>query len=105
MAALKLRDRQLGGRGPAEGATGPAPGGRGRHAPGDGGAGRPAPPAQRSGARPADGGGAGGDAPPPRGAARTGEVTAEPVWLTRDVVLAIHEEQLAEHDGGEGVRD
>ena len=32
-------------------------------------------------------------------------MTAEPVWLTRDVVLAIHEEQLAEHGGGEGVRD
>jgi death-on-curing protein len=32
-------------------------------------------------------------------------VTAGPVWLTRDVVLAIHEEQLAEHGGGEGVRD
>ncbi len=32
-------------------------------------------------------------------------MTAGPVWLTRDVVLAIHEEQLAEHGGGEGVRD
>lgn len=28
-----------------------------------------------------------------------------PVWLTPDVVLAIHEEQLAEHGGGEGIRD
>jgi len=28
-----------------------------------------------------------------------------PVWLSPDVVLAIHEEQLAEHGGGEGIRD
>lgn len=27
------------------------------------------------------------------------------VWLTLDVVLAIHDEQLAEHGGGEGMRD
>ena len=27
------------------------------------------------------------------------------VWLTLDVVLAIHEEQIAEHGGAEGVRD
>ena len=27
------------------------------------------------------------------------------VWLTVDVVLAIHEEQIAEHGGAEGVRD
>jgi death-on-curing protein len=27
------------------------------------------------------------------------------VWLTRDLVLAIHDEQLREHGGGEGVRD
>jgi death-on-curing protein len=31
-------------------------------------------------------------------------VTA-PAWLSQAVVLAIHEEQLAEHGGGEGVRD
>jgi len=29
----------------------------------------------------------------------------EPVWLREDVVLAIHRRQLAEHGGGEGVRD
>ena len=29
----------------------------------------------------------------------------EPVWLLRTVVEAIHEEQLAEHGGGEGLRD
>ncbi len=28
-----------------------------------------------------------------------------PVWLSPDVVLAIHEEQIAEHGGGEGIRD
>jgi death on curing protein len=28
-----------------------------------------------------------------------------PVWLSPDVVLAIHQEQLAEHGGGEGIRD
>lgn len=29
----------------------------------------------------------------------------QPVWLTRETILAIHEEQLAEHGGGEGVCD
>jgi death on curing protein len=29
----------------------------------------------------------------------------EPVWVGLDVVLAIHEEQLAEHGGQAGVRD
>ena len=29
----------------------------------------------------------------------------EPVWLLRSVVEAIHDEQLAEHGGGEGLRD
>ena len=30
---------------------------------------------------------------------------AEPVWVDLDVVLAIHDEQLAEHGGQPGVRD
>lgn len=29
----------------------------------------------------------------------------EPVWIREDVVLAIHRRQLAEHGGGEGIRD
>ena len=29
----------------------------------------------------------------------------EPEWLTKAVILAIHDEQLAEHGGGTGVRD
>ena len=29
----------------------------------------------------------------------------EPVWIRDDVVLAIHRRQLAEHGGGEGIRD
>jgi death-on-curing protein len=29
----------------------------------------------------------------------------EPEWLSKAVILAIHDEQLAEHGGGEGVRD
>jgi death-on-curing protein len=29
----------------------------------------------------------------------------EPVWVRDDVVLAIHRRQLAEHGGGEGIRD
>ena len=29
----------------------------------------------------------------------------EPVWLLRAVVEAIHDEQIAEHGGGEGLRD
>lgn len=27
------------------------------------------------------------------------------VWLQKDIVLAVHEQQLAEHGGGAGVRD
>jgi death-on-curing protein len=30
---------------------------------------------------------------------------SEPVWIAREVVLAIHDEQLAEHGGRSGVRD
>jgi len=30
---------------------------------------------------------------------------SEPVWIDLDVVLAIHDEQLAEHGGQAGVRD
>jgi death-on-curing protein len=29
----------------------------------------------------------------------------EPIWIDRKVALAIHDRQLAEHGGGEGVRD
>ena len=29
----------------------------------------------------------------------------EPVWIEEDLVLAIHDRQLAEHGGAEGVRD
>lgn len=29
----------------------------------------------------------------------------EPVWIERDVALAIHDRQLAEHGGGAGIRD
>jgi death on curing protein len=29
----------------------------------------------------------------------------EPVWITCDLAVAIHERQLAEHGGGSGVRD
>jgi death on curing protein len=29
----------------------------------------------------------------------------EPVWVIREVVLAVHDEQLAEHGGKPGVRD
>jgi death-on-curing protein len=32
-------------------------------------------------------------------------VTAEPEWISVEVALAIHEEQIAEHGGGDGVRD
>lgn len=32
-------------------------------------------------------------------------MTRDLEWLTLDVILAIHEEQLAEHGGGEGLRD
>ncbi len=29
----------------------------------------------------------------------------EPFWITKEAALAMHERQLAEHGGGEGVRD
>ena len=32
-------------------------------------------------------------------------MTEEPDWLLRESVLAMHERQLAEHGGGEGIRD
>ena len=32
-------------------------------------------------------------------------MTAEPAWLTLDMVLAIHDEQLAAFGGGTGLRD
>jgi len=32
-------------------------------------------------------------------------VSVEPEWIGPDVALAIHEEQVAEHGGAEGVRD
>jgi len=32
-------------------------------------------------------------------------VTAEPRWISVETALAIHEEQIAEHGGAEGVRD
>lgn len=32
-------------------------------------------------------------------------MTGEPKWLTLDMVLTIHDEQLARFGGGEGVRD
>jgi death-on-curing protein len=30
---------------------------------------------------------------------------SEPVWIEEDLVLAVHDRQLAEHGGAEGVRD
>jgi death on curing protein len=35
-------------------------------------------------------------------AARTGEVT---IWISRPLIIAIHDEQLSEHGGGSGIRD
>jgi death-on-curing protein len=32
-------------------------------------------------------------------------VAAEPLWIDREVALAVHDQQLAEHGGGSGVRD
>jgi len=29
----------------------------------------------------------------------------EPLWLRKDVLLAVHERLLAEHGGGSGIRD
>lgn len=30
---------------------------------------------------------------------------SEPIWIEEDLVLAIHDRQLVEHGGAEGVRD
>lgn len=30
---------------------------------------------------------------------------SEPAWLSEDIIVAIHDEQLAIHGGGEGLRD
>ncbi|WP_443970125.1 type II toxin-antitoxin system death-on-curing family toxin [Sphingobium sp. CR28] len=35
----------------------------------------------------------------------TEDARAEPVWLERAIVLAIHDRQLAEHGGPSGIRD
>ncbi len=35
----------------------------------------------------------------------TAPTGSEPEWIVAEVVLAIHEEQLAEHGGGAGIRD
>jgi len=32
-------------------------------------------------------------------------VTKKPVWLDKELILTIHREQLAEHGGGDGLRD
>ncbi len=29
----------------------------------------------------------------------------EPVWITKEIALALHRRQLAEHGGGDGIRD
>ncbi len=30
---------------------------------------------------------------------------SEPIWIPKEVALALHQRQLAEHGGGEGIRD
>lgn len=37
--------------------------------------------------------------------AGAGQVTGEPEWIGADVALAVHDRQLAEHGGAQGVRD
>ena len=32
-------------------------------------------------------------------------MSREPIWLLKSVVLALHDEQIAEHGGLEGLRD
>lgn len=34
-----------------------------------------------------------------------GDMRQEPIWIEKDVALAIHDRQLAEHGGGTGIRD
>src|SRR3546814_17725265 len=34
-----------------------------------------------------------------------GEERQEPRWIAKDVILAVHDRQLAEHGGGSGIRD
>ena len=42
-------------------------------------------------------------APPPPSS--DGEHLNEPIWIERDIALAVHDRQLAEHGGAAGLRD
>lgn len=35
----------------------------------------------------------------------TSQDRTEPAWLSSEIILAVHERQLAEHGGGQGTRD
>src|SRR2546430_10806758 len=97
-------NRQLRRRDPAEGHARAPEGRKRRHAARHRHARRPSPHASRSPLRGAD-----ETRPPhreeaPRRAARAGEVRKW-VWIERSVILAAHDEQLAEHGGSSGIRD
>src|SRR6266581_8606830 len=97
-------DRQLRRRYPAQGHARAPEGRQGRHAARHRHARRPPADASRSPLRGADETRAANCQEAPRRAARAGEVRKW-VWIERSVILAAHDEQLAEHGGSPGIRD
>src|SRR5207247_6467295 len=97
-------NRQLRRRDPAEGHARAPEGRQGRHAARDRHARRPSAYASRSPFRGADETRAANRQEAPRRAARAGEVRKW-IWIERSVILAAHDEQLAEHGGSPGIRD
>src|SRR5438132_183844 len=97
-------NRKLRRRDPAEGHARAPEGRKRRHAACHRHARRPSAYASRSALRGADETGAAHRQKAPRRAARAGEVRKW-VWIERSVILAAHDEQLAEHGGSPGIRD
>src|SRR5205823_8288034 len=88
----------------AEGSACQAAGRAGRYRLSDGNGRRFSHHTLRPGIRAPDGARTQADEETPQGAARAGAVS-QWRWLTKDVILAIHDEQLAEHGGRPGIRD
>src|SRR2546427_2586880 len=97
-------NRKLRRRDPAEGHARAPEGRKRRHATCHRHARRPSPYTSRPAFRGADETGAAHRQEAPRRAARAGEVRKW-VWIERSVILAAHDEQLAEHGGSPGIRD
>src|SRR5690606_7177542 len=90
---------------PAQGTAGAAARGQGRRAARHRADGRHQAHALRPQTRRADGSGGEGHARAARAAQEAGGVAATYIWISKELVLAVHERQLAEHGGSSGVRD